>query len=119
MCEMMHEAQSPHKTWGKSNFDMLSDKNICPHCHHSRCEWEQHEETSALMVDEWLVDDCGVSGDGPPPDVMCKYYYRAYILIKHSKLGAKKRIIIPNCILMGVHNYYPDPDGHYTGHNKK
>ena len=71
------------------------------------------------MVDEWLVHDCGVSGDGPPPDVMRKYYYHAYVLIKHSKLGAKKRIIIPKCILKGVRDCYPDPDGHYMGHNEK
>jgi len=87
---------------------MSSDNSKCPHCCQIRCEWQGLESSITDVAEQWLLDDYGFDSDGPPPNVVHKYYYRAYILIKHGALGASQRITIPDCILKGVRTLYPE-----------
>ena len=50
-----------------------------------------------------------LNGDGPPPSVGRKFYFRAYVLIKYGTRGAENKITIPVCVAEGVRNLYPDP----------
>ena len=81
---------------------MSSRHTTCPRCHHVRCEWEQQGRSIIDVAEQWLLDDYGITSDGPPPNTVHKYYYRAYVLIKHGTLGATERITIPDCVRKGV-----------------
>jgi len=98
---------------------MASVTDSCVHCGEVMCEWEKQEEKIVDLANQWLFDDYGPDADGPPPNIVRKYYCRAYVLIRHSTVGANKRIIIPECVRRGVRALYPDPDGNYMGHKEK
>ena len=49
------------------------------------------------------------------------YRYAAYSSIHLWLYGRKKtgRVVLPSCLVMGVHKVYPAPDGSYTGHSER
>jgi len=71
---------------------------------------KDQEDSIVDVANQWLFDEYGPNGNGQPPDIVRKYYYRAYVLIKHGTLGAQKKIIIPECVRKGVRNLYPYPE---------
>ena len=45
-----------------------------------------------------------------------KHCYRLFVTIHYGYLGKGNRKMIPKCVLYGIRNQYPDPDGDYMGH---
>jgi hypothetical protein len=41
--------------------------------------------------------------------------YAAFTSAKHGHLGKKKRIPLPNCVVSGIRDVYPDVDNEYVG----
>ncbi len=44
-----------------------------------------------------------------------KHCYRAIVRIRFGSLGAGNRVQLPECVLIGVRDAYPDEDAEYMG----
>ena len=92
---------------------------VCVYCCHRKCEWEELEDDIVATANEWLLEEYHFNEDGAPPIVVRKSHLRAYVVIKFGTLGAKDRIVIPECVIKGVYNLHPDCTEDYMGNNKK
>jgi hypothetical protein len=65
-----------------------------------------------------LLAEDNLANDSPTADVHRPYRhaaYRQWVLMRHRKLGAGDRRIIPSCCVIRIRGVYPDPDNVYTG----
>jgi hypothetical protein len=51
-----------------------------------------------------------------PRNEIRKQAYRAFVLSWKGHQGKGQRVRIPPCVLAGIRNVWPDPNGSYMGH---
>jgi hypothetical protein len=88
----------------------ISMSQACPHCDCDPCLWEEFREE--INGDEVLA----AIDQSQPRNEIRKQAYRAFVLSWKGHQGKGQRVRIPPCVLTGIRNVWPDPNGCYMGH---
>jgi hypothetical protein len=92
---------------------MQNMSQVCTHCDCDPCLWEEfkvdiigeEQGKTFMMIDQSL-----------PPNEICKQAYRAFVHTWKGYQGKGRCVRIPHCVLTGIRNIWPDPNGCYMGH---
>ena len=97
-------------------YPTMTESTYCIHCLSDPCLWHLYcrqisEECQMLENNqtESIVDE----------EAARRYRFHAYktfVRIHHGYLGRSRRVKIPQCVLLGIHDLWPDVDNNYTGH---
>jgi len=99
---------------------------VCDYCTNSPCDWTLFGEEIILHLNEKYVgqfmDGSGIVVDASAENSMpinnrkLRYLaYSAFTLAKHSYLGKKKQVPLPNCVVHGIRDTFPDESNNYVG----
>jgi hypothetical protein len=87
---------------------------VCPHCDSDPCLWE---EFKVDIIGEEQGEMFAVIDQSLPQNEIRKQAYRAFVLAWKGHQGKGIRVRIPHCVLTGIRNVWPDPNGSYMGHH--
>jgi hypothetical protein len=92
---------------------MQNMSQVCPHCDCEPCLWEEFREDIIGEQGEMFAT---IDQESLSPNQIRKQAYRAFVLLWKGHQGKGMRVRIPHCVLAGIRNVWPDPNGCYMGH---
>ena len=85
----------------------------CCDCGDVPCVWETHVDSMVLFSDAQNEEEA------TPKERRHSLYRQMALIINDGPSGHGNRVRLPNCVLTGVRELYPDPGAVYTGHREK
>ena len=80
----------------------------CVRCKGDPCVWEENWISMMTLVSIDLESDA-------PNNEKSRFVYRQMCRLLHGALGGGKRVKLPQCVISGVRNAYPNSEGEYMG----
>lgn len=105
---------------------VVSEVSLCDYCKMDSCDWVKYGDEiitylNANYVGHFTDDKGNVVAEASENCALVtnrqlRYLaYAAFTSAKHGHLGKKKRIPLPDCVVSGIRDVYPDVDNEYVG----
>ena len=114
---LLSSHMSIHSVFKDCSIDI---NNMCQFCKKCPCVWYQGQQVLTNSINQkWSTSSDGKiidqNGDIIPNNKIRYFLYQSFIKQHYGILGYGNRVKLPECVINGIKNTFPDPHGEYKG----